>query len=78
MIVERGDVVRVNDDVVYLADAYEDMESRILDSGADGREITITTVRDIFGTSRKYTLAVLEYMDSKGLTRRVGDSRFVR
>ena len=77
-LVERGDVVRISDDVVYLADAYEDMESRILDSGAGGREITIATVRDLFGTSRKYTLAVLEHMDSKGLTRRVGDSRFVR
>ncbi|MFP6568755.1 MAG: SelB C-terminal domain-containing protein [Dehalococcoidia bacterium] len=32
----------------------------------------------MFGTSRKYTLAVLEHMDSKGLTRRVNDNRFVR
>jgi selenocysteine-specific elongation factor len=77
-LVERGDVVRVSDDVVYLSDAYGDMESRILESGADGQEITITSVRELFGTSRKYTLAVLEHMDSKGLTRRVGDSRFVR
>lgn len=77
-LVERGDVVRINDDVVYLADAYEEMESKVLESGADGQEITITSVRDIFGTSRKYTLAVLEYMDSKGLTRRAGDSRYVR
>ena len=77
-LVERGDVVRVNDDVVYLADAYADMESRILESGADGQEITITSVRELFGTSRKYTLAVLEHMDSKGLTRRVGDNRVVR
>ena len=77
-LVERGDVVRINDDVVYAADAYNEMESKILDSGSDGREITITSVRDLFGTSRKYTLAVLEHMDSKGLTRRVNDNRFVR
>jgi selenocysteine-specific elongation factor len=77
-LVERGDVVRINDDVVYTADAYNEMESKILDSGSDGREITITSVRDLFGTSRKYTLAVLEHMDSKGLTRRVNDNRFVR
>jgi len=77
-LVERGDIVRVSDDVVYAADAYDEMESKILASGADGREITITSVRDLFGTSRKYTLAVLEHMDSKGLTRRVEDSRFVR
>jgi selenocysteine-specific elongation factor len=54
------------------------METKILASGSDGVEITITSVRELFGTSRKYTLAVLEHMDSKGLTRRSGDTRFVR
>jgi selenocysteine-specific elongation factor len=77
-LVERGDVVRISDDIVYTADAYAEMESKILESGRDDQEITITSVRDIFGTSRKYTLAILEYMDSKNLTRRTGDSRFVR
>ena len=75
---ERGDVVRINGDIVYPSDAYVEMEAKILDAGSDGSEITITGVRELFGTSRKYTLAVLEHMDSKGLTRRTGDSRFVR
>ena len=77
-LAERGDVVRISGDIVYPTDAYDEMQSKILGSGADGQEITITSVREIFGTSRKYTLAVLEYMDSKGLTRRAGDTRFVR
>ena len=75
---ERGDVVRISGDIVYPTDAYAEMESKIIESGSGDTEITITSVREIFGTSRKYTLAVLEYMDSKGLTRRVGDTRFVR
>tara|TARA_Y100001934_G_scaffold283885_1_gene408916 strand:- start:14632 stop:16482 length:1851 start_codon:yes stop_codon:yes gene_type:complete len=75
---ERGDVVRVNGDIVYPTDAYDEMESKILEIGSGGTEVTITRVRELFGTSRKYTLAVLEHMDSKGLTRRTGDSRFVR
>ena len=78
LLTERGDVVRISGDIVYPTDAYDEMESKILGSGSDGQEITITSVREIFGTSRKYTLAVLEYMDSKGLTRRSGDNRFVR
>jgi selenocysteine-specific elongation factor len=77
-LAERGDVVRISGDIVYPTDVYDEMQSKILSSGADGQEITITSVREIFGTSRKYTLAVLEYMDSKGLTRRMGDTRFVR
>ncbi len=77
-LTERGDVIRINGDIVYPTDAYDEMQSKILGSGAGGQEITITSVREIFGTSRKYTLAVLEYMDAKGLTRRIGDTRFVR
>ena len=75
---ERGEVVRVGEEIVYPTNAYKEMESKIIDSGSDDQEITINSVRNIFGTSRKYTLAILEHMDSKGLTRRVGDSRFLR
>ena len=75
---ERGDVIRISGDIVYSADAYAEMETNILEAGSDGKEITITDVRELFGTSRKYTLAVLEHMDSRGLTHRTGDSRFVR
>ena len=35
--------------------------------------VTVAQVRDVFKTSRKYALALLEYTDSQGITRRVGD-----
>ena len=57
---------------------YDEMKTKIVESGSDGQEITISSVREIFGTSRKYTLAVLEYMDKLGITRRTGDSRYIR
>lgn len=39
--------------------------------------ITLAAVRDITGSSRKYILPMLEYFDSKGITRRVGDKRIL-
>ncbi|MDD4836016.1 MAG: selenocysteine-specific translation elongation factor [Dethiosulfovibrio sp.] len=39
--------------------------------------ITIASVRDITGSSRKFILPLLEYFDGKGVTRRVGDKRIV-
>ncbi len=39
--------------------------------------ITIASVRDVTGSSRKFILPLLEYLDGKGLTRRVGDRRIV-
>lgn len=78
-IVDRGDVTRLGGGVIYPTSVYDEIESSIKELSAelDG-EISISAVRKKFGTSRKYTLAVLENMDSKGLTRRVGDNRFLR
>ncbi|MCD6230263.1 MAG: SelB C-terminal domain-containing protein, partial [Dehalococcoidia bacterium] len=33
--------------------------------------ITVAQVRDLFGTSRKYALALMEYLDKQKITRRV-------
>jgi selenocysteine-specific elongation factor len=34
--------------------------------------------RDVLGTSRKYVVPLLEYFDSRGLTKRDGDIRTLR
>lgn len=41
-------------------------------------EITLAAVRDATNSSRKYILPLLEYFDSKGITRRVGEIRILR
>ena len=40
-----------------------------------GPTVTVREVRDALGTSRKFALALLEYLDSQAITRRVGDAR---
>jgi selenocysteine-specific elongation factor len=40
-------------------------------------DITVASLRDSIGVSRKYTLPMLEFLDSQGLTRRVGDKRIL-
>ncbi|MDR3230323.1 MAG: selenocysteine-specific translation elongation factor [Synergistaceae bacterium] len=43
-----------------------------------GGNVTLAAVRDVTNSSRKFILPILEYFDSKGYTRRVGDVRVVR
>jgi selenocysteine-specific elongation factor len=38
-------------------------------------QVSLAEVRDLFGTSRKYAQALLEYLDSIGITIRIGDFR---
>ena len=77
-LADQGQIVRVNEDVVYLKSAYEEMAARVIELARANGEVTISDVRELFSTSRKYTLALLEHMDRLQVTRRVGDNRVLR
>ena len=77
-LADQGRIVRVNEDVVYLKSAYDEMSERVVELARANGEVTISDVRELFSTSRKYTLALLEHMDRLQVTRRVGDNRVLR
>ena len=75
---EQGKVVRVSETVVYSAAAYKEIVEIISRYIRENGEISVANVRDVLGTSRKYALALMDYMDHKRITRRVGDARVLR
>jgi selenocysteine-specific elongation factor len=77
-LLEQGELVRLNEDVVLLAETYEEMRERLVAYLKEHGSITVAQVRDLFSTSRKYALALMGYMDEKRITRRVGDERVLR
>lgn len=77
-LVDGGKVVKVNQDVVFSATAFEDMKNRIVEEARATGKINVGRVRDMFDTSRKYALALMEYLDQQKITRRVGDDRVLR
>jgi len=55
------------------------VEERLLGLlGTVESDITVASVRDLTGSSRKYVLPILEHFDARGYTRRVGDKRILR
>lgn len=77
VLLSRGDLVKVSPEVLFLRTTYEEMVERIRDHIRRQGSITLAQVRDLFQTSRKYAQALLEYLDSVGVTRRVGDERIL-
>jgi selenocysteine-specific elongation factor len=75
LLVEQGRVVKVSDNVVFAAPVYHEMVGEITTRIKEKGKITLGEVRDMFGTSRKYAQALLEYLDGGKVTRRVGDDR---
>jgi selenocysteine-specific elongation factor len=43
----------------------------------DGRGLTVSEIRDLLQTTRKYAVPLCEYLDRQGFTRREGDLRFL-
>ncbi|MBI4310347.1 MAG: selenocysteine-specific translation elongation factor [Chloroflexi bacterium] len=78
VLIEEGKVVKVSDSVVFAAQAYQQMVDRVMAHLKAEGKITVAQVRDMFGASRKYALALMEHLDQKRVTRRVGDERVLR
>lgn len=78
VLVDRGEIVRVTDTVVFSRDAYDDMVTKIRVHVSEKEQITVADVRDLFSTTRKYALALMEHLDQQRVTRRVGDARVLR
>ncbi len=74
-LVERGDLVDVGDDVFFLRPVYEEIVSRIVAWIEQEGSITVGQARDMFSTSRRYIMALLDHLDKHQITRRVGDER---
>ncbi len=68
-------LVRINDSLYIPVTSYHDMMDRVKTFFDTKDEMTVSEFRDILGTSRKYAIPFLEYLDSNKITLRVGEVR---
>ena len=71
-------VVKVSDKIVFSCSAYNFMVKEVTRFLRANGEITIADVRDLFKTSRKYALSLMDYLDKQQVTKRLGDIRVLR
>jgi selenocysteine-specific elongation factor len=75
LLEREGSVVRVTSDMYFLASSIEELRGTLRRHLTEKGEMTAASFRDLIGSSRKYTIPLLEYFDRDGLTIRIGDSR---
>ena len=75
LLIERGLLVRVSDEVLFGAEAYGKLVEWTQRTLGESGELSVVQLRDAFATSRKYALAFLEHLDERNMTRRVGEVR---
>jgi selenocysteine-specific elongation factor len=77
-LLDQGRLVRVSEDVLFTQETYRDMVDQVRSFIQQEEGITVAQARDLFGSSRRYILALLEHLDALGVTRRVADRRVLR
>jgi len=73
-LLREGALVDV-DGIVFTASALADARRRIQDALRERGTVTVSDVRDLLGSTRKYVLPILQLFDAEGVTRRRGDER---
>ena len=74
-VVSGGDIVMLTPQICYSRESYKKACDAAKAHFAGHDTITLAEFRDAMSTSRKYALAVLEYFDKNGITRKDGDFR---
>lgn len=74
-LLENGQLFKISQDMTFSARALHKGKQLLEQHFREQTELTLATARDLFKTSRKYALPLLEYYDRVRFTRRVGDKR---
>jgi selenocysteine-specific elongation factor len=74
-LVESGELVKIDENIYYTRATLDEMRERIVHTIDEQGDINVALMRDVFGTTRKYAIPLLEYFDNQKITRRVGDAR---
>ena len=68
-------IVRLDADLVLHANVLEEAIQKVEDHFSANEQMGLAEFRDMTGSSRKYSMAILEYIDKLGITRRVENYR---
>lgn len=75
LMASEGSIVRINDALFLSSENCNRMIKRLKGFFETNSEMTVGEFRNILGTSRKYAIPFLEYLDSNKITLRAGDIR---
>jgi len=74
-LTELGELMTVSQDVIFRKKDYDVLVEKVRAAIQKNGEITLAEARDSLGTTRKYAQALLEHLDTIGVTLRAGDAR---
>ena len=70
-----GQLVEVSPELYFHADVEKQFRERLAAELADSKGLTLSEIREMLNTTRKYAVPYCEHLDRIGFTKRQGDLR---
>ena len=70
-----GTIVLLNEGLLIHTTALNEARSKLCEHLAVAKEVSVASFRDLLGSNRRCTLALLMQFDEEGITERCGDVR---
>ncbi len=78
ILLKEGVLVKVKEDLYFHKKSIDGLKENLILFLKKNNEINPTQFKDMTGTSRKYSIPLIEFFDHEQLTVRVGDNRILR
>lgn len=78
LLIDEGKLVRLKGDLLFHKEALNSVIKLVQGFLRDGKQMDIGDFKEMASLSRKYAVPLLEYLDSEGITMRLGDKRVLR
>lgn len=78
LLLTRRELIRVTPELYYSREAMQEIISRVSTWFASHDDLSVPGMKELLGISRKYIIALLEYLDREKITVRIGDKRQFR
>ncbi len=76
-LVDKNCLIKLKDDIYMRKDIYKEAVDIVVENIKKNGFITVGECRDLLETNRKVAIGLLEYLDSKKITKRVDDRRYL-
>ena len=75
LAVAEGRLVHVGQQIHLHFESVAELKEKLTEALGASEGMTLSEIRELFGTTRKYAVPIAEYLDKIGFTRRKGDVR---
>jgi selenocysteine-specific elongation factor len=78
ILIEQQRIARIDKDLYFHIDAVEEAKKRLTEHIEQNGMLESVKFKYLLDTSRKFAIPLLDYMDKIGVTRRLGNTRYLK